>query len=768
MTGEISLRGSVLPVGGIKEKLLAAHRAGLKRVLIPHRNERDLDDVPADVRDELKSSSSARMDEFSRSCWSRRAARAIRAGRAGRAGRRPETLAVRERPRPLTSTLPAVTQGPNEVAAPLARPEHQPCSRSWCLLGIGFCRSSAARATRARSRRGSSSPERAAIATALDTVRRQGRAVRRVFARGGVGDALALVGITPPSSTASAWGSAILSGGPSPSRSGPAFGAVMGGAGARSRGSSSSSSGRSVRTVLPSSLRSLGPRVGILLSCVASTAARRSSRSIPSSDSSRGRSTTRWSRPRIPLLTYRLGSVLTLACCGHSRCAPGARTKRVGRCCARCAVRESPLLGAVCATASLMLVLEGWRLGHWQTAVDDRARLGARGWPARAATSFTRGRCATRRRVSSRATATKSCPHREATSSAADAGRVTAYLFPSSADKRRLMGAGDTFIAKPWRREVYLQASGYPHPVLGARARPCRRRIVRAGVRSTSPATWKGSAPNPGLIEGVAVAASPDEDALTPAEWSRAMLDLKLLPSLTPRLLVRFPRRERLKSYTVAGAFVRFVKDKYGARSSSRWYGGAKLPELTKLVGRARAAGTPISSRSRFPRRPVPSPRHASIGPRCGDASAPTRSTFYRKEARARAGSRRLHRGRADVRRSASPRSARRPGASVDWPVVSLRRGENKEATKILAALPPTRARRASCKNRALSQLADSISTQRRLRSRCTALRAARRTILDEDSLRTIEVKTGSLGDPRARRAIAAYLVETPSAASTR
>jgi ATP-dependent Lon protease len=54
MTGEISLRGTVLPVGGIKEKLLAAHRAGIKEVLVPSRNEKDLEDVPKDVLAELK------------------------------------------------------------------------------------------------------------------------------------------------------------------------------------------------------------------------------------------------------------------------------------------------------------------------------------------------------------------------------------------------------------------------------------------------------------------------------------------------------------------------------------------------------------------------------------------------------------------------------------------------------------------------------------------------------------------------------------------
>jgi ATP-dependent Lon protease len=54
MTGEITLRGRVLPVGGVREKVLAAHRAGLKTVILPKRNVKDLVDVPKRVRDELK------------------------------------------------------------------------------------------------------------------------------------------------------------------------------------------------------------------------------------------------------------------------------------------------------------------------------------------------------------------------------------------------------------------------------------------------------------------------------------------------------------------------------------------------------------------------------------------------------------------------------------------------------------------------------------------------------------------------------------------
>jgi ATP-dependent Lon protease len=54
MTGEISLRGLVLPVGGIKEKVIAAHRAGIRTVLLPARNRNDLEDVPESVRKELR------------------------------------------------------------------------------------------------------------------------------------------------------------------------------------------------------------------------------------------------------------------------------------------------------------------------------------------------------------------------------------------------------------------------------------------------------------------------------------------------------------------------------------------------------------------------------------------------------------------------------------------------------------------------------------------------------------------------------------------
>jgi ATP-dependent Lon protease len=63
MTGEISLRGRVLPIGGIKEKVLAAHRAGIKRIILPERNKADLEEIPREVRDELEFVVVAKVDE---------------------------------------------------------------------------------------------------------------------------------------------------------------------------------------------------------------------------------------------------------------------------------------------------------------------------------------------------------------------------------------------------------------------------------------------------------------------------------------------------------------------------------------------------------------------------------------------------------------------------------------------------------------------------------------------------------------------------------
>ena len=78
MTGEVTLQGRVLPIGGLKQKVLAAHAAGLTDVILPERNRGDLDDVPADVREQMTFHPVMRSARSSRSPSSRRATRACR------------------------------------------------------------------------------------------------------------------------------------------------------------------------------------------------------------------------------------------------------------------------------------------------------------------------------------------------------------------------------------------------------------------------------------------------------------------------------------------------------------------------------------------------------------------------------------------------------------------------------------------------------------------------------------------------------------------
>ena len=63
MTGEITLRGKVLPIGGLKEKLMAAHRHGIYEAILPGENEKDLPDIPENIRKEMKLHFVESMDE---------------------------------------------------------------------------------------------------------------------------------------------------------------------------------------------------------------------------------------------------------------------------------------------------------------------------------------------------------------------------------------------------------------------------------------------------------------------------------------------------------------------------------------------------------------------------------------------------------------------------------------------------------------------------------------------------------------------------------
>ncbi|MGH7762461.1 MAG: endopeptidase La [Candidatus Dormibacteraceae bacterium] len=98
MTGEITLRGRVLPIGGIKEKVLGAHRAGLRRVLLPRRNEADLDDIPADLRKEMQLVLIESIDEVLREALTPRLVAVASSNGVNGAGRAAKSARARSSP----------------------------------------------------------------------------------------------------------------------------------------------------------------------------------------------------------------------------------------------------------------------------------------------------------------------------------------------------------------------------------------------------------------------------------------------------------------------------------------------------------------------------------------------------------------------------------------------------------------------------------------------------------------------------------------------
>src|SRR5437763_1658765 len=84
MTGEITLRGRVLPIGGVKEKVLGAHRAGLRRILMPNHNEADLDDIPADLRKQMQFVMLESIDQVLREALAPKRSHALNGGNGAR------------------------------------------------------------------------------------------------------------------------------------------------------------------------------------------------------------------------------------------------------------------------------------------------------------------------------------------------------------------------------------------------------------------------------------------------------------------------------------------------------------------------------------------------------------------------------------------------------------------------------------------------------------------------------------------------------------
>ncbi len=466
---------------------------------------------------------------------------------------------------------------------------------------------------------------------------------------------------------------------------------------------------------------------------------------------------------RTELWTYRGGSLATLA--GVAFLAAALTRTEEGRLRLR-PLRGDPkaracLLSGIGALAvSVVVTVEGAALGHWQTADTIAKALGGQMAGDRCDVVYPDSLS------SEQATLlVRDCEQQlDADERRLDArlgGRLTVFVFADASEKRRLMGAAETSIAKPWRREVYVQFAGYPHPVLGHEI---------AHVVSGAFARWPfrvggGLVPNPGLIEGVAVATSPDDDELTDGQWARAMLDLGTLPAIRPMFSLEFLGASAQKSYTVAGAFVAWVLDRWGPAVVRTWYGGGSIEELTH------ESWAVLDADFRTWLRTLTMPL---------DATAYARAKFERPSVWRRkcphvvdALDRDADRCRDDhrVARADSLYARALERDPRDWYArfarakLALQFGnaaESATARKHLGVIALDDATPRTWRDRAEEALADDDLARGNDTRAAEAYRALAGHAVDEDAARTLEVKALSAGDPAARGAIVDLLLAAP------
>ncbi|MGH7329955.1 MAG: hypothetical protein ACREJX_16540, partial [Polyangiaceae bacterium] len=260
--------------------------------------------------------------------------------------------------------------------------------------------------------------------------------------------------------------------------------------------------------------------------------------------------------PGSALLSYRLGTLATITFVLAASSLLDRDGKKFGRAASNETTLARTILAVVALGTSLWITANGIALGHWQTSESIAKDLGGKKSGARCDVVYPDSI-----REKDALLLVKDCDEEIASDEKVlgvrGPDRITAFFFRDAGDKKRLMGAADVYIAKPWRHEVYLQVEGYPHPVLGHEIAH-----VVAGSFGRGPFRIAGELgglwPNPGLIEGTAVATAPEEGELTDATWARAMLDLGILPPMRELFSVDFLGRSGAQSYTAAGSFIRW------------------------------------------------------------------------------------------------------------------------------------------------------------------------------------------------------------------
>jgi hypothetical protein len=151
---------------------------------------------------------------------------------------------------------------------------------------------------------------------------------------------------------------------------------------------------------------------------------------------------------------------------------------------------------------------------------------------------------------------------------------IAVFFFAGRDQKHAAIGASKTNVAKPWRNEVYVTAEPTPHWVLRHElAHAVAARFGRGpfAIASSLGGLW----PDPGLIEGLAVAAGGPRSDLTVHQWAAAMKRQELLPPVSRLFGLGFLDIAQSAAYTAAGSFCRFVHDRHGAAALRQVYAGA-------------------------------------------------------------------------------------------------------------------------------------------------------------------------------------------------
>lgn len=456
------------------------------------------------------------------------------------------------------------------------------------------------------------------------------------------------------------------------------------------------------------------------------------------------------------LVTYRAGSAFTLV--GAFIAALHLVHDSRGRLHYQSIGRPGLLLtGIGAAIASAALTLSGPKLGHYQSRDTIAEALGAALKGDRCEVIYPRFLPAAEAQRFARECEAHVAAN-EAWLGVSGTPRVTVFLFRDEDQKASFTGAGGTSIAKPWRHEVYVQMLGYPHRVLGHELMH-----VVAGDAAGGPfrvaAAFHGLLPNPGLIEGVAVASNPRDDDLSAAEWARAMKDLGILPKLSRLFALGFFGENSATAYTVSGAFVGFIHDKFGAEVVRRWYAGEELPailgkswdeletswhaELDALVLPQAAAE---QAKARFDRPGIFKRRCPRTVDACKERSHALASGGDAKGAI-------LELLRAQ---ELDPQSE---GIRLELAELQAPAGDPERSESELAAIVADEKVARSVRDRALEALADMQFARGDAESAAKKYDELITRTFDESRLRTLNVKAYGAKDPKAREAIATLLV---------